>query len=89
MFRLVLDIELGEDQELAIKEAKFITEELRKLGSTMPNGNINGMKLKLQRDEDRRPKNYMTIDENGHASGKKQWLYPEGVEGLNIKEDEL
>lgn len=74
MFRLVIDVELGENSAVAVEQAKQILEELCLVQDGYLLELKDKIKYRLQRDEDRRPKNYLEIDENGHASGQKAKL---------------
>jgi hypothetical protein len=75
MFRLVIDIPLNDDQEDSTTKAQEVIEQLKELAKT--NVNLGLTRYRLAKDEDRRPKNYLDKDENGHVSGKKAWLVPE------------
>lgn len=75
MYRLHIDIPLGEDQEEAIRAAKLIVqyrladpEARERLESLTGHTAVN---YRLGNDEDRQRSNYLDINENGHVSTRK------------------
>lgn len=73
MYRLVIDFPLGENQEEAIKKAQLIVPAIEQAvkQSCLPTMGVKLMQYRLQNDDDRSVKNYLTINENGHAGNKK------------------
>ncbi len=70
MHRLHIDIPLNKDLELSVDLSKKIVDFLSTL-------NIEGVDLvqyRLSNDTDRGNKNYLDINENGHASNKKMQI---------------
>ena len=71
MHRLHIDIPLNKDLELSVDLSKKIVDFLSTL-------NIEGVDLvqyRLSNDTDRGNKNYLDINENGHASNKKMQIF--------------
>lgn len=73
MHRIHIDIPL---EQLGINEAQLITNEIaivleQNLKAILQDYNLNSYNYRLGHDEDRTPKNYMHINENGHASKQK------------------
>lgn len=74
MYRLHLDIPLGEDEASAIRISKRFVEwvisseagraDMKQLG-------IQTINYRLGNDNDRQRSNYLDINENGHVSTKK------------------
>ena len=75
-YRLQLDIPLGSDQERAILESEIfvrcICDALKAHGAPVT------LNYRLGNDSDRGKKNYLDINENGHASNKKMTYLHEG-----------
>lgn len=70
-YRLNIDFSLGPDQKAAIKKANPIVEAIVELIRHMRPEGVESIGVRLANDDDRSPKNYLQINENGHASGKK------------------
>lgn len=66
MYRLHIDVPLGTDQEIAIAAARDI---LNSLGYAEWFG--YEPLARVSDDNDRQKRNYLDLDENGHASTKK------------------
>jgi hypothetical protein len=69
-FRLHIDIPLADDQTQSAYISKQVAEFLLSM-------NIEGVELiqyRLSHDLDRGNKNYLDINENGHASNKKSQI---------------
>ncbi len=75
MFRLNLDMELFENEEKSAELAVAILNKIREVGNSFANDEMARMRFRMSKDEDRRSKNYLNKDENGHASGKKSKLF--------------
>lgn len=73
-YRFHLDIPLGDDQEAAISAAKnLITLLQANIGWDMFY-HYGKPQVRLGNDDDRGVKNYLRINENGHATGGKSPL---------------
>ena len=68
-YRLHLDIPLGPDQERAIIDSEIFTRCLT--DALTAHGAAVQINYRLGNDSDRGKKNYLDINENGHASNKK------------------
>ena len=65
MYRLVIDIPLGEDLDQAKEDASNLLSKIRSTwdkDDVEPPSNINDTQYRLSHDGDRTPKNYMNID---------------------------
>jgi hypothetical protein len=76
MFRLKIDIPLGEDEILAVTNSKLFIEAFlsnvlnwKKYGFSFPD--VKEVQYLLANDSDRTARNYLDKDENGHVSTKK------------------
>lgn len=78
MYRLHLDVPLGEDQEEAIRVSRAIIKDVQR-GITENTASFDNMFTKtpievnarLGNDASRYRSNFLDINENGHASNKK------------------
>lgn len=78
MYRLHIDIPLGEDAERATSIAREFTkwilldEEAKdRIRRVMGSGEGMSLNYRLGNDADRQKSNYLDINENGHVSTKK------------------
>ena len=72
MYRLHLDLPLGEDLENAQKTAEQVIGVLKsELSCYGLKEKLTIVQYKLCFDDDRRNHNYLDINENGHTSNKK------------------
>ena len=67
MYRLFLDLPLFLDPQKSIDVSKKVLDFL----STMEIEEVNNIQYRLGNDTDRGNKNYLDVNENGHASNKK------------------
>ena len=77
-YRLHIDVPLGLSQETAIKKAQAILNAMRRIpwhdyGMDDSTGHL--FQVRLGNDSDRGRKNYLEINENGHAANGKQPLF--------------
>jgi hypothetical protein len=71
MYRLHIDVPCGTDQKEAIASAQQILADIQKfLAFTSLQGREIG--VRLGEDTDRSKKDYLRINENGHAANGKQ-----------------
>ncbi len=70
MYRLHVDIPLSKDLDQSIDLSKQIVDFL----STLKINGVDVVQYKLSNDTDRANKNYLDINENGHASNKKMQI---------------
>lgn len=79
MFRLHIDIPVGDDQQAAIAAAKILvgvfTKEIEKATGYDECKAIREFGYRLLSDSDRGSANYLDINENGHARNKKLKVY--------------
>lgn len=72
MYRLHIDIPLGEDQNNSIVRSNDIVNRIKDI---LKEHNLVGcgdiMQYRLGEDTDRQPSNYLQINANGHCSNKK------------------
>lgn len=61
MYRLIVDVAIGDDLETGKKLAELYLNDLRKLG-TLPNA-----QYKLAKDGERGGKNFLNVDESGRV----------------------
>lgn len=83
MFRLHIDIPLSDDEALSVGVSKLVIEALvsslknkKEVAETTYNDKelmdlLKVLQYRLSKDEDRRVRNYMVKDDNGHAIEKK------------------
>ena len=77
MYRLHIDIPLGEDEDAAIKAANqlmqwtFVDKECRERLLRLTSGNIETVNYRLGYDADRQRSNYLDKNENDHVSKRK------------------
>lgn len=71
MFRLHLDIQLGDDEEKAAKMAEEIVKALGEAIYSKRLTNKLTLQYRLGKDEDRGNRNYLSKDANGHVSTGK------------------
>lgn len=80
MFRLHLDIGMGENLEDAKNLSQCFLDRIKELIEKEYNETtikiLKTLRYRLLRDDDRQPKNFLNIDDNGHASGKKAKMFP-------------
>lgn len=76
MYRLVIDFPCGENEVDAKTLAKLILSSITFDATVIEKAKVQNAQYRLARDEDRRPKNHLNINENGHASGEKAILFP-------------
>jgi hypothetical protein len=73
MYRLHIDIPVGEDEEKAIEICQqmisTISTHVRTRSQITPE--IEGINYRLGHDDDRQKSNYLSKNENGHVSNKK------------------
>ena len=67
MFRLHIDIPLDKNEEKAKNLSQSIVSFLKQLQVE----DVNLIQYRLGNDSDRGNKNYLSIDENGHCTNKK------------------
>jgi hypothetical protein len=68
MFRLVLDVPLFEDEQNSAKVSRLSLEKIKEaLAPVLKDAGLNLIQYRLQRDEDRTPKNFLEKNENGHV----------------------
>jgi hypothetical protein len=75
VFRLVIDVVLGEDLKLAQEEAKYIVENIKDAFGNYASHEVFTVQYRLSRDEDRTIRNYLDLDAEGHASTKKTKMF--------------
>ena len=74
-FRLHLDCPLGTNQEEAIANAKNFLERFKEyFRKDVDESLAKNFQFRLANDDDRGRKNYLIINENGHAANKKSKL---------------
>ena len=76
MYRLHIDIPLGEDEDEAVYKTKLLIQEfLSSHRGSMQHLNekygIEQVNYRLGHDEDRQKSNYLQMNDNGHCSNKK------------------
>jgi hypothetical protein len=82
-YRLHLDISLSADQEHSKLVALSLIDLLRYALREYPEK--DNVQVRLGNDSDRGRKNYLEINENGHAANGKSPLF----EGSSVKEDNV
>ena len=81
MFRLHIDCSLTDNLEQSQKITEIFIDTLKSLLErqiaevTIDLSKLENLQYKLSNDEDRNPKNYMIIDENGHYTNRKSKLF--------------
>lgn len=72
-YRLIIDFPIEEDLNKSIEIAKNFLENFKDfIGNTSLE--ITNIKYRLSSDLDRTPKNYLIINDNGHAATRKSEL---------------
>ena len=73
MYRLHIDITLGEDEEKAIESASRIISSVgvHVKNRSREDTSITGMNYRLGHDDDRQKSNYLMKNEEGHVNNKK------------------
>jgi len=76
MYRLHIDIPLGEDEDKAVYKTKLLIQEfLTSHRGSMHHLNekydVEKLNYRLGHDDDRQKSNYLDKNENGHCSNKK------------------
>ena len=78
MYRLHIDIPLGEDEEKAKYKANLLIQELitdhphdGELTHLHEKYGVEQVNYRLGHDDDRQKSNYLQVNENGHCSNKK------------------
>jgi hypothetical protein len=82
MFRLIIDLPLGEDEELAADLSKEFLSSLEEmvLDCFVRDEPFDNLQYRLAKDEDRHPKNYLNKNENGHCATSKSKLFTGAIE---------
>jgi divalent metal cation (Fe/Co/Zn/Cd) transporter len=81
MFRLHLDIPLDTDENISVEKTKKIAVLIEQiLRDNQENLDIKMLQYRLGNDEDRKVKNHLVKDANGHVTEKKMRVI--------LKEDE-
>ena len=78
MYRLHIDIPLGEDEEKATYKANLLVQEFvghpNNLNGLNEKYDVEQLNYRLGYDDDRQKSNYLDKNENGHVSNKKTRL---------------
>ena len=83
-FRFKIDFPMD---GLTIEEAQKLSNEIVELIKPVLAGKTDLMQYRLEEDTDRSPKNYLVLDENGHATKKKiKVVLKDGVDLQSIEE---